>query len=85
MKHKKKYILVIFIFSVFIMIIGGIGGYIEGHDSDFHFASISAILEKLSIENALVQEPLKFMANELRLWNKIFLSTFATFSSSIYY
>ena len=41
------------------------GGYIEGHDTDFHISTISAILEELSIEKALVQEPLKFMANGL--------------------
>lgn len=85
MKYNKKCILVIFIFSVIIMVVGGVKGYIEAHDSDFHFSTIKAIVEELSVEKALVQEPLKFMADGLRIWNKIFLPTFATSSSSIYY
>lgn len=69
---KKKYILAIFIFSIIIMIIGGCNGYIKGHDADFHAANISAISEKISLENLLVQEPLSKIAGDFGYGSRFF-------------
>lgn len=72
MKIKKKYILVIFIFSVLIMIIGSAKGYIKGHDTDFHASNIEVIASKLSINNLLVQEPLKEILNNFGYGTRFF-------------
>lgn len=65
MKQKGKYILAIFIFSIIIMLIDLPNGYIKGHDTDFHLATITAIVDQLSWDNLTVQEPLKYIANGL--------------------
>ncbi len=65
MKQKVKYILAIFIFSIIIMLIDLPNGYIKGHDTDFHLATITAIVDQLSWDNLTVQEPLKYIANGL--------------------
>lgn len=73
MKSKWKSILIIFVFSIFIMIIGGITGfYTMGHDTDFHLANIKVISEELSFGKLLVQEPLKLIANDFGYGTRFF-------------
>ena len=72
MKGNKRYLLIIFIFSIFIILVGSFEGYIKGHDTDFHLSNISAILNKLSIENSLVQEPLDFLAGDFGYGTRFF-------------
>lgn len=72
MKQKIKYILAIFIFSVIIMLIDVHNGYIKGHDTDFHLATITAIVDQLSWDNLTVQEPLKYIGNDLGYGTRFF-------------
>ncbi len=72
MKHKIKYILAIFIFSVIIMLIDMHNGYIKGHDTDFHLPTITAIVDQLSWDNLTVQEPLKYIGNDLGYGTRFF-------------
>lgn len=64
MKNRTKFILIIFIFSILIMCLDIKNGYLKGHDTDFHLSAITAIRDQLSIDNLIVQEPLKYMAND---------------------
>jgi hypothetical protein len=61
--EKNKFIILIFIFSVIVMLIDLHNGYIKGHDTDFHLSNITAIVEQLSWNNLIVQEPLKYIGN----------------------
>ena len=72
MKQKIKYIIVIFIFSIIIMLLDVKNGYIKGHDTDFHLATITAIVDQLSWDNLTVQEPLKYIANDLGYGTRFF-------------
>lgn len=72
MKKKIKFILAIFIFSIIIMLIDIHNGYIKGHDTDFHLATITAIVDQLSWDNLTVQEPLKYIANNLGYGTRFF-------------
>lgn len=73
MKHRTiKFILAIFIFSIIIMIIDVHNGYIKGHDTDFHLATITAIVDQLSWDNLTVQEPLKYIGNDLGYGTRFF-------------
>ncbi len=72
MKNKTKFILIIFIFSIAIMLLDVKNGYLKGHDTDFHLASITAIADQLSWDNLTVQEPLKYMANDLGYGTRFF-------------
>ena len=72
MKQRIKYIVAIFIFSVIIMLIDLHNGYIKGHDTDFHLATITAIVDQLSWDNLTVQEPLKYIANDLGYETRFF-------------
>lgn len=72
MKNKTKFILIIFIFSIAIMLLDVKNGYLKGHDTDFHLASITAIIDQLSWDNLTVQEPLKYMANDLGYGTRFF-------------
>ena len=72
MKKKIKFILAIFIFSIIIMLIDVHNGYIKGHDTDFHLATITAIVDQLSWDNLTVQEPLKYIANNLGYGTRFF-------------
>ena len=72
MKQKIKYILAIFIFSIIIMLIDVHNGYIKGHDTDFHLSTITAIVDQLSWDNLTVQEPLKYIGNDLGYGTRFF-------------
>ena len=72
MKKKIKYILTIFIFSIVIMLIDAHNGYIKGHDTEFHLANITAIVDQLSWDNLTVQEPLKYVGNDLGYGTRFF-------------
>ena len=72
MKKRIKYIMAIFIFSIIIMLIDVHNGYIKGHDTDFHLATITAIVDQLSWDNLTVQEPLKYIANGLGYGTRFF-------------
>ncbi len=72
MKQKIKYIVAIFIFSIIIMLIDMHNGYIKGHDTDFHLSTITAIVEQLSWDNLTVQEPLKYIGNDLGYGTRFF-------------
>ena len=72
MKQKIKYILAILIFSIIIMLIDVHNGYIKGHDTDFHLATITAIVDQLSWDNLTVQEPLKYIGNDLGYGTRFF-------------
>lgn len=72
MKQKVKYILAIFIFSMIIMLVDIHNGYIKGHDTDFHLATITAIVDQLSWDNLTVQEPLKYIGNDLGYGTRFF-------------
>lgn len=72
MKHTIKYIIAIGIFSIIIMLIDVHNGYIKGHDTDFHLATITAIVDQLSWDNLTVQEPLKYIANDLGYGTRFF-------------
>ena len=72
MKKKIKFILAIFIFSIIIMLIDIHNGYIKGHDTDFHLATITVIVDQLSWDNLTVQEPLKYIANNLGYGTRFF-------------
>lgn len=72
MKKKTKYILAIFIFSIVIMLIDAHNGYIKGHDTEFHLANITAIVDQLSWDNLTVQEPLKYVGNDLGYGTRFF-------------
>lgn len=73
MKHRTiKFILAIFIFSIIIMIMDVHNGYIKGHDTDFHLSTITAIVEQLSWDNLTVQEPLKYIGNDLGYGTRFF-------------
>lgn len=72
MKNTKKSILIIFIFSIIIMLIDLPNGYIKGHDTDFHLANITAIVEKISWNNLTVQEPLKYIGNDFGYGTRFF-------------
>ena len=72
MKKKIKFILAIFIISIIIMLIDVHNGYIKGHDTDFHLATITAIVDQLSWDNLTVQEPLKYIANNLGYGTRFF-------------
>ena len=72
MKQRIKYIVAIFIFSVIIMLTDLHNGYIKGHDTDFHLATITAIVDQLSWDNLTVQEPLKYIANDLGYGTRFF-------------
>lgn len=73
MRSNKKFIFIIFVFSIFIMIIGCMNGiYYMGHDTDFHLANISAIVKELSLGKLLVQEPLKLIANNFGYGTRFF-------------
>lgn len=85
MKQRIKYIVAIFIFSVIIMLIDPHNGYIKGHDTDFHLATITAIVDQLSWDNLTVQEPLKYIANDLGYGTRFFLSSNSPFNSSLYH
>ena len=72
MKNKSKYIIVIFIFSIIIMLIDLPNGYIKGHDTDFHLSNITAIVDMLSWDNLTVQEPLKYVGNNFGYGTRFF-------------
>ena len=72
MKQRIKYILAIFIFSIMIMLIDVHNGYIKGHDTDFHLSTITAIVDQLSWDNLTVQEPLKYIGNDLGYGTRFF-------------
>lgn len=72
MKKRIKFIIAIFIFSIIIMLMDVHNGYIKGHDTDFHLANITAIVDKLSWDNLTVQEPLKYIANDLGYGTRFF-------------
>ena len=72
MKSKMKFILAIFIFSIIIMLIDVQNGYIKGHDTDFHLSTITAIVDQLSWDNLTVQEPLKYIGNDLGYGTRFF-------------
>ena len=72
MKQRIKYIMAIFIFSIIIMLIDVHNGYIKGHDTDFHLATITAIVDQLSWDNLTGQEPLKYIANGLGYGTRFF-------------
>lgn len=72
MKKQTKYILIIFIFSVIIILIDLPNGYIKGHDTDFHMPAITAMVEQLSWDNLTVQEPLKYIGNDLGYGTRFF-------------
>lgn len=72
MKNKSKYIIVIFIFSVIIMLIDLPNGYIKGHDTDFHLSNITAIVDMLSWDNLTVQKPLKYVGNNFGYGTRFF-------------
>ena len=72
MKQKIKYIVAIFIFSMVIMLIDVHNGYIKGHDTDFHLSTITAIVDQLSWDNLTVQEPLKYIGNDLGYGTRFF-------------
>ncbi len=72
MKNKSKYIIVIFIFSIIIMLIDLPDGYIKGHDTDFHLSNITAIVDTLSWDNLTVQEPLKYVGNNFGYGTRFF-------------
>ena len=72
MRQKIKYILAIFIFSIIIMLIDVHNGYIKGHDTDFHLSTITAIVDQLSWNNLTVQEPLKYIGNDLGYGTRFF-------------
>ena len=69
---KHKYILAIFIFSIIIMMSDVHNGYIQGHDTDFHLANITAIIDQLSWDNLTVQEPLKYIAKDFGYGTRFF-------------
>lgn len=71
-KNITKVICIIFIFSIVIMLIDLPNGYIKGHDTDFHFPAITAIAEKLSWNNLIVQEPLKYIGNNFGYGTRFF-------------
>ena len=72
MKDKSKYIIIIFIFSIIIMLIDLPNGYIKGHDTDFHLSNIKAITDMLSWDNLTVQEPLKYIGNDFGYGTRFF-------------
>ena len=72
MKQRIKYIFAIFIFSIMIMLIDVHNGYIKGHDTDFHLSTITAIVDQLSWDNLTVQEPLKYIGNDLGYGTRFF-------------
>ena len=72
MKQKAKYILAILIFSIIIMMSDVHNGYIQGHDTDFHLANITAIIDQLSWDNLTVQEPLKYIAKDFGYGTRFF-------------
>jgi len=72
MKKYGKYILFIFLFSFVIMLPNMFGGYIKGHDTNFHVANISAIVSRLSFLNPFVKEPLPFIANNFGYGTRLF-------------
>lgn len=69
---NKKYIFLIFIFSICIMLPSLTTGYIKGHDTNFHVANISAISNQLSFKNWLAKEPLPFIANDFGYGTRFF-------------
>lgn len=71
-KRLIKPILAIFIFSIIIMLLDISNGYIKGHDTDFHFPAITAIVEQLSWDNLFVQEPLKYIGNNFGYGTRLF-------------
>ena len=72
MKNKRICILIIFIVSIMIMLFDMHNGYIKGHDTDFHVSNISAIVAQLSWDNLIVQEPLKYIANNFGYGTRFF-------------
>lgn len=72
MKKRIKFIIAIFMFSIIIMLIDVHNGYIKGHDTDFHLATITAIVDQLSWDNLIVQEPLKYIGNDLGYGTRFF-------------
>ncbi len=73
MKQKKYiYFLILFVFSIWIMVPAIQSGYIRGHDTNFHVANISAIVDQLSWNNLLVQEPLAQIANNFGYGTRFF-------------
>lgn len=73
MKKTYKAILIIFIFSILMMIpIITLKSQMKGHDTDFHVANISAIVNKLSIQDLFVQEPLGKIANDFGYGTRFF-------------
>ena len=72
MKKRIKYIFAIFIFSIIIMLLDIQNGYIGGHDTNFHLANITAIVDQISWDNLTVQEPLKYIGNDLGYGTRFF-------------
>ena len=72
MKEYKKFILIIFIFSLLMMLPSIYHGYYKGHDTNFHLANISSITDMLSFKNPFVQEPLKFIGNNFGYGTRFF-------------
>lgn len=72
-KSKKfYYILIIFAFSIVIMLLDISNGYIKGHDTDFHLSNITATAEQLSLNNITAQEPLKYIGNNFGYGTRFF-------------
>lgn len=72
MKKNKKEILIIFSFSILVMLPYFFLPYIMGHDTEFHVANINAIVKNLRFSHIFVQEPLPFIANNFGYGTRFF-------------
>lgn len=71
MKKNYKELLIIFIFSIMIMV-PVISNYYKGHDTNFHVANISALANQISIHNIFAKEPLAEIANNFGYGTRFF-------------
>ncbi len=72
MKKNLKYFIIIFIFSILIMIPSLKNGYYKGHDTNFHVANISVLSKQITWKNPLAKEPLPNIANNFGYGTRLF-------------
>lgn len=69
---RKKYIFIIFIFSIIVMLPMLFNFEYVGHDAEFHFLNIKSIASQLSWNNWFVKEPLSIIANNFGYGTRFF-------------